>query len=57
LGYGLRAASLEREAVNRVIAAEFPSFDSMTKIVVSPDAKAIAADCVITHFTQAARCR
>ena len=57
LGYAQRAASLERGAVNRVIAAEFPSFDSMTKIVVSPDAKAIKADCVITHFTQAARCR
>jgi len=28
----------------------------MTKIVVSPDAKAVQADCVITHFTQAARC-
>ena len=57
LGYAQRATALQRAAVNRVIATQFPSFDSMTKIVVSPDAKAVQADCVITHFTQAARCR
>ena len=57
LGYAQRATALQRAAVNCVVATQFPSFDSMTKIVVSPDAKAVQADCVITHFTQAPRCR
>lgn len=47
---------LGRGDANAVIAKHFPNFDQMLKVVVSPDANAIKADCVISDFSEAAKC-
>ncbi|MBX2886905.1 MAG: insulinase family protein [Granulosicoccus sp.] len=55
---GLLAAvgGLSRAEVNRVIREAFPVFDSLLKIVVTPDANAIEEACVITDIDDWASC-
>lgn len=57
LAYPERAANLSRSSVNDVIARDFPPFSEMVKVIVSPERDAIAADCVINDFSEAAQCR
>lgn len=47
---------LSRAEVNRVIREAFPVFDSLLKIVVTPDANAIEEACVITDIDDWASC-
>lgn len=51
-----QAAELDRSDVNAVISEHFPDFDQMLKVIVSPDANAVKADCIISDFTKAASC-
>lgn len=48
--------ALGRGDVNTAIAEHFPAFAGMLKVIVSPDKDAVAADCVITDFTEASTC-
>lgn len=57
LAYPARAAKLSRGSVNEVVARDFPPFSDMAKIIVSPERDAVAADCVISDFSEAAQCR
>lgn len=49
--------AMGRGAANAAISAHFPDFDQMVKVVVSPDADAIKADCVIRDFSEASACK
>jgi zinc protease len=40
-------SAMTRDHVNQRIARDFPAFDAMVKIVVTPDEKAVSADCVV----------
>lgn len=51
-----QADALGRSAANAAIAEHFPEFDQMLKVIVSPDANGIEADCVISDFSEAAQC-
>jgi hypothetical protein len=51
-----QAAELGRSDVNALISHHFPDFDQMLKVIVSPDANAVEADCIISDFTEAASC-
>ena len=57
LAYPVRAADLSRGSVNEVIARDFPPFSEMVRVIVSPERDAVAADCVISDFSEAALCR
>lgn len=57
LATGNRLAKLTREQVNQAIKRYFPPFDQLTRIVVSPDRNAVQADCIISDFTEALKCR
>jgi zinc protease len=46
----------KRSEVNQSIKQAFPEFDSMLKIIVTPDADAIAGACVITEIEQWENC-
>jgi len=46
----------KRTDVNSTIKQAFPEYDSMLKIIVTPDAEAIANACVITEFEQWEEC-
>jgi len=48
--------SQKRSDVNKVIKAEFPEFDNMLKIIVTPDADAVSDACVITSLEQWTEC-
>lgn len=48
--------SLKRAKVNELIEQTLPEFDSMLKILVSPDANAISDACVITDIAQWVNC-
>jgi len=46
----------KRSDVNRSIEEAFPAYDSMLKIIVTPDAEAISGACVITEIDQWQSC-
>lgn len=46
----------KRSEVNQLIEQGFPEFESMLKIIVTPDAEAIEGACVITEFDQWQSC-
>jgi len=50
-------SSLERSEVNEVIKSGFPEFDSLIKVVVTPDADAIEDACVIRKIEDWVDCR
>lgn len=52
-----RVKGLSRSSVNAAILEEFPKFREMVKVVVTSDKDALNADCVITDFTEIAKCR
>jgi len=52
-----KADDMGRGEVNTAIKKHFPEFSQMIKVIVTPDAEAIEADCVITDFRQADQCR
>ncbi len=51
-----RIQSQNRADVNETIKSTFPEFDSMLKIIVTPDANAIEGACVITAIDQWTSC-
>ncbi|MCR9137787.1 MAG: insulinase family protein [Alphaproteobacteria bacterium] len=51
-----RIEALERTAVNDTIMANYPPFDEMLTIVITPDATAIADACVITAVDEWRKC-
>lgn len=52
-----RTQDLSRKQTNALIRSEFPDYSDMLKIVVSADRDVIAADCIITSFSQVDQCR
>jgi predicted Zn-dependent peptidase len=57
LAYPERAGALSRAETNTVIRDQFPPFETMVKIIVSPDRDAVQADCVVADHSEAANCR
>ena len=51
-----RLGNLERSAVNALLKEQLPAFDSLLKIIVTPDADAIDGACVITSIDDWAQC-
>lgn len=52
-----RTQNLSRRTTNAQILDEFPPFSEMLKIVVTANPEAVAADCVISDFSEVDQCR
>ena len=56
-GFGDRLKALQREDLNTFITAKFPRVEDLLIVVVTPDAKALTADCVIKSAAEAISCK
>ena len=56
-GFADRLKALSRDDLNAFIKAKFPRVEELLIVVVTPDAKALAADCVIKAAAEALSCK
>lgn len=50
-------SQLDRVEINDAIRKEFPAWDTMTKIILSPDPDILDADCIISGYQEVLQCR
>lgn len=56
-GFANRLKALARDDLNAFVKAKFPRVEDLLIVVVTPDAKAVPADCVIKTASEALSCR